>query len=266
MAELERRLEDLTARIESVHRLGSAVPSPPDSEDYAAPSQTPPVSTDLRGSAIPPGMHAPAPTFGRDCWSSPFEHLFPKKNIFEAPEEQQQRTAIGGVEVAAGHGTLSSTSVLAPPPDFGPVPAAIGSSNGLSYQQPSPQPPQQQAESLWPHGDEAESLLAEYKTHMGHLNPFAIVPPRMSSAQLREQKPFLWKAIMTQSCLFDGPRQIALGNELLREISEAAFMRPQKSLDLLQGLQILICWYSPSFPETYSRCPKVMLTTSPDRR
>ncbi|KXX74315.1 Protein priB [Madurella mycetomatis] len=243
VAELERRLEDLTARIEAVQRLGSAVPSPPDSEDYVTPSQPPPVSTDLRESAIPPGIHAPAPTFGRDCWSSPFEHLFPKKNIFEPPEEQQQRTAIGGVEVAAGRSAPSSASVLAPPPDFRSVPAAICSSNGPSYQQPSPQPPQQQAESLWPHGDEAESLLAEYKTHMGHLNPFAIVPPRMSSAQLREQKPFFWKAIMIQSCLFDGPRQIALGNELLREISEAAFMRPQKSLDLLQGLQILICWF-----------------------
>lgn len=113
---------------------------------------------------------------------------------------------------------------------------------GASYQQPLSQPSLQQPESLWPQGDEAESLLAEYKTHMGHLNPFAIVPPRMTSAQLREQKPFLWKAIMMLSCLYDGPRQVALGNELLREVSEAAFTKPQKSLDLLQGLQIFISW------------------------
>jgi hypothetical protein len=64
----------------------------------------------------------------------------------------------------------------------------------------------------------------------------------MSSAQLREHRPFLWKAIMMQACLFDGARQIALGEDLLRDISETAFLRPRKSLDLLQGLQILICW------------------------
>ncbi|GAB1320540.1 Transcription factor domain-containing protein [Madurella fahalii] len=248
VAELERRLEDLTARIESVQRLGSTVQSPPDSEDHCAPPRAPGVSEGPRGSVIPPNACASAPTFGRDCWSSQFAHLFPKKSIFEAPDEQQQqqeRMAIGRMEVAVGADTPSLAPVLAPPlpPGPGSASTAISSPNRPFCQQPSPQPPQRQAQSLWPHEDEAESLLAEYKTHMGHLNPFAIVPPRMSSAELREQKPFLWKAIMTQSCLFDGPRQIALGNELLREISEAAFMKPQKSLDLLQGLQILISWF-----------------------
>ena len=47
---------------------------------------------------------------------------------------------------------------------------------------------------------------------------------------------------MMEACLFDGPRQITLGNALLRDISEAAFTRPQKNLDLLQGLQLLIAW------------------------
>lgn len=95
----------------------------------------------------------------------------------------------------------------------------------------------------WPEGDEAEAFLETYRTHMAHLFPFAIVPAQMSSAEIREQRPFLWKGIMVEACLFDGVRQVALGNELLREISEAAFVRPQKSLDLLQGLQLLVAWF-----------------------
>jgi hypothetical protein len=77
---------------------------------------------------------------------------------------------------------------------------------------------------------------------MAHLFPFAIVPPHMSSAQIREQRPFLWKGIMVEACIFDGPRQIVLGNELLREVSEAAFVKPEKSIDLLHGLQLLVAW------------------------
>lgn len=48
---------------------------------------------------------------------------------------------------------------------------------------------------------------------------------------------------MMEACHLDGPRQIALGNQLLRDITEAAFTKPQKSIDLLQGLQVLISWF-----------------------
>jgi hypothetical protein len=111
------------------------------------------------------------------------------------------------------------------------------------YQQPGPQQSREQQGGIpWPRGDEADAFLAVYRERMGHLFPFAIVPPHLSSAQMREQRPFFWKVIMMESCLFDGRRQLALGNELLREISEAAFLKPQKNLDLLQGLQMLIAW------------------------
>ena len=78
---------------------------------------------------------------------------------------------------------------------------------------------------------------------MDHLFPFAIVPPGTTSSQLRAQRPLFWKAIMMEACHLDGARQVALGNELLREISEGAFLRSQKNLDLLQGLQVFVSWY-----------------------
>jgi hypothetical protein len=81
-----------------------------------------------------------------------------------------------------------------------------------------------------------------YRENMAHLFPFAVVPPDMTAAQMREQRPFFWKGVMMEACLFEGARQVALGNELLREVSQAAFVRPEKSLDLLHGVQLLIAW------------------------
>lgn len=96
--------------------------------------------------------------------------------------------------------------------------------------------------SVWPSGEDANTLLAEYR-RMEHLFPFVVIPPGLGCSQIRQQRPFLWKAIMMAACHLDGSRQIALGNQLLKDISEAAYTKPQKSIDLLQGLQILISWF-----------------------
>lgn len=96
--------------------------------------------------------------------------------------------------------------------------------------------------SLWPQEAEAEGLLAEYRDQIQMLYPFVIVPPETSAAELLETRPFLWKAVMMQACHLDGARQIELGNRLLEDIGLACLTRPHKSLDLLQGLQILVAW------------------------
>ncbi|KAK3906352.1 protein priB [Staphylotrichum tortipilum] len=262
VSEIERRLEDLTARIESVHRLGPAAPSPPDSDHYppAAPlpqaashAPTYPI-TIAPDDGLPPQnrnkTRVPLPTFGQDAWESPFGHLFPERSIFEGPTEHHHAPASSATRPA---GEDSSPSLL-------PLPGSRAASQTMAtagsaaaspaYQFPSFQdPPQQQQQPQaggsvpWPHGDEADTLLDVYRKHLGHLFPFTVVPPHLSAAQLQAQRPLLWKAVMMEACLFDGPRQVALGTELLREISEAAFMKPQKNLDLLQGLQMLIAWY-----------------------
>lgn len=45
---------------------------------------------------------------------------------------------------------------------------------------------------------------------------------------------------MMEACHHDGARQIVLGNQLFKDVTEAAYTRPHKNLDLLQGLQLLI--------------------------
>lgn len=75
---------------------------------------------------------------------------------------------------------------------------------------------------------------------MPELLPFVAIPKHITtSEQLRRERPLLWKGVMMQGYCLDARRQALIGNELLNEIVAAAFLRPKKSLDLLQALQIL---------------------------
>lgn len=95
--------------------------------------------------------------------------------------------------------------------------------------------------SLWPAEPEAGAFLDEYRGRERlQLFPFVVIPPALGSVDLRQQRPFLWKAVMMEACHHDGARQIVLGNQLLKDVTEAAYTRPHKNIDLLQGLQILI--------------------------
>lgn len=97
-------------------------------------------------------------------------------------------------------------------------------------------------QSLWPLPAEAEKLLHYFNTAMADLFPFIVVPQNMSEIQLRTRRPFLWKAVMLTATLWDGPRQVELGHKLLADIGNAAIVEGQQSLDILQGLMLLIAW------------------------
>ncbi|KAK7923217.1 hypothetical protein PG985_007288 [Apiospora marii] len=97
--------------------------------------------------------------------------------------------------------------------------------------------------SAWPRGEEAEEKLNSYRNNMMRLFPFVIVPSHMSAAQLRSERPVLWKAAMLQACFLEGGRQVYMGRKLLQELSEALLTKPRKGLDVLQGLLLYIGWF-----------------------
>ncbi|WZH44654.1 Zn2-C6 fungal-type domain-containing protein [Fusarium acuminatum] len=98
-------------------------------------------------------------------------------------------------------------------------------------------------DSWWPTPREAELLLNGYRTIHACLYPFVCVPGHMTALELREHRPFLWKAVMMVGCFLDGARQVKLGQELLAEIGRAAVIDGLNSLDLIQSLQMLIAWF-----------------------
>lgn len=103
-------------------------------------------------------------------------------------------------------------------------------------------PPRDVQAAIWPEGGEAESLLSKYRSSMMSVFPFVIIPEQATSASLRSNHPFTWKALMVQACMDDGHRQQVLGKEVLQELSEALLTKPRKSLDLLQGLILFVAW------------------------
>jgi hypothetical protein len=98
------------------------------------------------------------------------------------------------------------------------------------------------SDELWPQPVEAELWLAEYRINYAHLMPFVAIPTAMTAQELQANKPLFWKAVMLAACQYDGPRQMAMGRVLHRELAEATMMKPQRGLDLLQAMQMLIWW------------------------
>ncbi|KAL7950482.1 hypothetical protein V8C42DRAFT_306649 [Trichoderma barbatum] len=98
------------------------------------------------------------------------------------------------------------------------------------------------ADRLWPAAAEAETLLLQYQDTHEPLSPFVIVPKHLTAAELYRQRPFLWRVVMMVGCFTDGPRQHQLGKEVLAELGRMAVMDGSRSLEMLQGLLLIIGW------------------------
>ncbi|PHH84396.1 hypothetical protein CDD83_2002 [Cordyceps sp. RAO-2017] len=124
---------------------------------------------------------------------------------------------------------------------FFPSPSSTGvESNEASAWSPEALPPW---DSPWPLTNEADVLLLQYRDVFAHLYPFVVIPPYLSASDLRADRPFLWKVVMMVGCIFDGARQVKMGEEMLVDVSKAAFVDGTKTLDLLQALELLIAWF-----------------------
>lgn len=78
--------------------------------------------------------------------------------------------------------------------------------------------------------------------HMNGYFPYVVIPPQDSSASIRENKPFLFRTCVAVASHVDPPVQRQLGDELFRYIGDRMLLKAEKSLDLLQGLLVLMSW------------------------
>jgi hypothetical protein len=110
---------------------------------------------------------------------------------------------------------------------------------------------------------DAVFLLLEYRTTMSHHFPFVVIPPDATSDSLRQEKPMLWKAVMTAASYHKSIRQEAMGWKLMEEFSTRLLMKAEKSLDLLQALLVHLCWLVDSVNCSWGKAD-VMLATQSD--
>lgn len=96
---------------------------------------------------------------------------------------------------------------------------------------------------LEPDQREADLWLLEFKTNLAEQFPFVVLHPQSTSQSLHHERPLLWKAVMVASSHRNSDRQMALGANLMEDLTMRLLFRAEKSLDLLQALLVLIAWY-----------------------
>lgn len=93
--------------------------------------------------------------------------------------------------------------------------------------------------------DEAEGLVHRYRQLLSPGMPFVVLPDDAITQSLQEQQPVLLRAITTVALFHDLPRQQSLVKDLIREIGERMLVKGEKSVDLLQGILVLMGWFHP---------------------
>jgi len=149
--------------------------------------------------------------------------------------------------VGKGSDIVSFEHLFPPATSTSPMDDATSASSPVEATKKPRQPWDNEAfqhlDSLWPLPEEAGALLDWFRDTWETVFPFIIIPRDLSSEEIRDRRPFLWKAAMMVSCFFDGARQVKLGETLLADIARASMVEGVKTLDLLQGLQLLIGWF-----------------------
>lgn len=88
-----------------------------------------------------------------------------------------------------------------------------------------------------------DALLSIFQTRLASQVPFVVIPPNMTAKAFSREKPFLYMVVMMAASYEDSGTQLALGKKILEYIAERLILRGEKSMDLLQGLLIYICWF-----------------------
>ncbi|KZL65097.1 tRNA processing endoribonuclease [Colletotrichum tofieldiae] len=209
VSELEKRLDELTTQLSATQGNASA---------------TPPSTTAVANGTVVGSANSPLPLSNSIKPASAkipinCDHLFPPG------------------EALAGDGAGAGAS------DTSPAPSSSTADDHHTVSSHGRRQSDVPGESPWPLNNEQSILLKTFVDDLQPLYPFVVVPPNMSPAQLAAERPYLWKGIQMTACHLDATKQVTLGNELLQDIVQAAFTKPVKSLDVLQGLQLLIAWY-----------------------
>ncbi|KAH7370143.1 hypothetical protein BKA65DRAFT_522027 [Rhexocercosporidium sp. MPI-PUGE-AT-0058] len=89
----------------------------------------------------------------------------------------------------------------------------------------------------------ADHRLETFRRLFINYFPFVVVPPTVSVEALRYGHPFLFLCIMAVTSFEDPPLQRRLGREITKQICDRLVMGHEVSMNLLQGLLVVLAWY-----------------------
>ncbi|KAK7428872.1 hypothetical protein QQZ08_004642 [Neonectria magnoliae] len=88
-----------------------------------------------------------------------------------------------------------------------------------------------------------EALLSIYRTRLSPQFPFVVISDGLTAVELQRSRPFLAKAIRMVASLRHRRSMWNQSRLLLRQISDAVFMGPDRSLDLLQSVIVFLGFF-----------------------
>jgi hypothetical protein len=100
-----------------------------------------------------------------------------------------------------------------------------------------------QGSSAPPPSDTDENLLKVYRERFSPLFPFVVIDQNVTIDELAAKKPFLMSTIrmVTSSA---SARSVRLQMyQVMRQLTETMLMQSERSLDLIQGILVVIAWY-----------------------
>ncbi|OOQ90361.1 hypothetical protein PEBR_04496 [Penicillium brasilianum] len=113
----------------------------------------------------------------------------------------------------------------------------------------------------------AENYLESFKSILTPHFPFVVIPHQVSAVQLREEKPFLFLAIMASASYENILLQRSLGAEVRRAVASRIILNGEVSFDLLQGLLVFLAWsHYYTKPQRYTQFLQLAVSIITDLR
>ena len=136
----------------------------------------------------------------------------------------------------------SSSSSSETQPHSYTIPHSHGSrSAGGSHVHTSPSSVGEDTSSLdEPTPEEAEMYLDKYREWLKKF-PCMVLPPDMTAAALRKEKPFLWLCIMNMTSM-SVEQQMKLKDRVRQEVANRIIINHERTMDCLQGLICYLTW------------------------
>lgn len=125
--------------------------------------------------------------------------------------------------------------------------AGLGEGSGSTT--PAPETPEPAPrcpptlQSLTIEDAEAETLLTHFRQNQASFAPFVQIPDATTARLLRVENPLLFLAIMVAASHDNPPRQESFSRASIAFIADQVLVQGRKSLELLQGMLVLLNWY-----------------------
>lgn len=89
--------------------------------------------------------------------------------------------------------------------------------------------------------NEAQERLDLFRRDYPQFGPVVYIPPSVTAKELHQNRPLLWISIM--ACTTRSTKEShVIGDKVRHIVSERVVRQYERSLDLLQGLLVFLCW------------------------